>query len=156
MECHKPVWCREHCAALLSQLSCPKGVCSFTWRGQVLFQSHVGALPTQGEEQDTATEPAGSVLSFSPLLPFLLLRNSGVHRETGRWGSSLQRSHHPHFPSQPPWVARGGGDCPQTLCLHEVPWCCCPWQWAGLMQPKAPGGQVLVVPVSLSQPWAPI
>lgn len=38
----------------------------------------------------------------------------GVHRETGRWGSPFQRSHHPHFPSQPPWVARGGGGHPQA------------------------------------------
>lgn len=69
VQCHEPAWCRGHGAALLSQLSCPTGVCRVTWRGQVLCQGHVGALPTQGEGQDTASEPAGPLLGEFPSSP---------------------------------------------------------------------------------------
>lgn len=110
---------RAQCSPVVTALLSHWGL-GVTWKGQVLCQSHMDPLPTQGEEQDTVTERTGLVLGrrgefpSSPAFSVAQEFRTGVHSETGRGGSPFQRSHHPHFPSQPPWVARGGGGHPQA------------------------------------------
>lgn len=83
----------------------------------MLCQSHVDALPTRAEEQDTATEPAGPVLGEFPSSPAF---SAAQEFRTG-WKMGLPPSEvsSPPFPLPAPLVA-----VPKPCCPHEVPWQC--------------------------------